>query len=199
MPESTARPHRAGAGTATKQSGAPAASGRIILGLGGNVGSDVEILGRFVAAARAFAAWGAVRASPVYRTAAIGGPEQPDFLNAALSLRVEIEPQPAELAVMVGEVERLLGRDRTLEVHQGPRPIDVDVLLWGDRVGRWELGDRWLEVPHPRLITRRFALRPLADLLGEALIIPGGKRRVGALLDEVAEQELEETPYTIAV
>jgi 2-amino-4-hydroxy-6-hydroxymethyldihydropteridine diphosphokinase len=163
----------------------------IVLGLGGNVGGDDAILARFASVAAAFASWGRVRASRVYRTAPIG-PEQADFLNAAISVRADPEPIPDELATMVRETELLLGRDRDREARWGPRPIDIDVLLWGDRVLRSPL-----EIPHPRLATRRFALAPLADLVGEDAIVPGAGR-VGDLLRAVRDQQVTVAFETIA-
>lgn len=153
----------------------------IVLGLGGNVGDEAAIVARFDAVAAAFAAWGPVRASRVYRTAPLGGVAQPAFLNAALAVTVAPAPEPAELIAGVLEIERLLGRDRRREARWGPRTIDVDVLLWGDREVRWPgAGGVRLEVPHPRLTARVFALAPVADLLGDDHVVPGTGRTVGA-------------------
>ena len=71
----------------------------IVVGIGGNVGGDGAILERFDAVARAFGAWGTVRASRVYRTAPIG-PAQPDFLNAALAVFPDIDPSEDEVLEM---------------------------------------------------------------------------------------------------
>jgi 2-amino-4-hydroxy-6-hydroxymethyldihydropteridine diphosphokinase len=157
----------------------------VILGLGGNVGDEAAIVGRFQAVVDAFAAWGPVRTSPVYRSAPIG-PAQPDFLNMAIAVRADPEPTPDELISMVLTTERMLGRDRRFEARWGPRTIDIDVLLWGDRVGRWE----GLEVPHPRLRERRFALEPVAYLIGGSSTVPGTVDTIDQLLAAVAHQRL---------
>jgi 2-amino-4-hydroxy-6-hydroxymethyldihydropteridine diphosphokinase len=162
----------------------------IFLGLGGNVGGEAAVLARFAAVAAAFASWGTVRASRVYRTAPIG-PSQPDFLNAAIAVRTEPEPTVDELVAMVRETEVLLGRRRETEVRNGPRPIDIDVLLWDDRVIREPI-----EVPHPRMLERRFVLAPLCDLLGEDAVI--GWRRLGDWLREVRDQRVTETDLSFA-
>ena len=60
-----------------------------------------------------------------------------------------------------------------------PRPIDLDVLLWGPRVLNW-VGPPRLEVPHPRLIERRFALAPVIELVGSDVEVPGTERTLGA-------------------
>jgi 2-amino-4-hydroxy-6-hydroxymethyldihydropteridine diphosphokinase len=129
----------------------------IVVGFGGNVGGDDAIIERFRRAREAFAKLGPVRSASLYRTAAIG-PAQPDFLNTAVA--VDLDTTPSQLIATVLEIERLLGRDRRNEARWGPRKIDLDVLVWDDRV----IATPELEIPHPRLYQRRFALQPLADL-----------------------------------
>jgi 2-amino-4-hydroxy-6-hydroxymethyldihydropteridine diphosphokinase len=153
----------------------------VVIGLGGNVG---DVAGTFRRAREAIAELGAVRSAPLYRTAPIG-PAQPPYLNSAL--RVRWDPATGgELIATVLEIERLLGRDRRGEVRWGPRTIDLDVLLWGERVVR----SPELEVPHPRLFERRFALRPVIELVGEDFLLGG--ETLGALEQRVIDQELEE-------
>ena len=156
----------------------------IVIGLGGNVGSDVTITGRFQRVRDALTAIGTLRCAALYRTAPIG-PEQPPFLNSAIGL-VAPDMQPGELLAIVQELEGLLGRDRTRETRWGPRTIDLDVLVWDLRVIR----SPELDVPHPRLGERRFALQPLVDLVGEDFEIPG-VGRAGAALDRARDQALE--------
>lgn len=162
----------------------------VVIGLGGNVGSEAEILARFVHARAALTALGALRSAALYRTAAIelprdpalpAGPASPAFLNSAV--RVAFDGQPGALIATLQELERLLGRARERETRWGPRTIDLDVLVWGDR----RLDTPELEVPHPRLAERRFALAPLIDLLGEDFVIPG-RGPAGALLRQVSTQ-----------
>jgi 2-amino-4-hydroxy-6-hydroxymethyldihydropteridine diphosphokinase len=153
----------------------------VIIGLGGNVGDVVETFRR---AREGLSQLGAVRSAPLYRTAPIG-PAQPAYLNSAV--RVRWEPASAgELIHTVLEIEALLGRDRRGEERWGPRPIDLDVLLWGDRVVRTPE----LEVPHPRLHERRFALRPVIELVGLDFVLVG--ETLGALEQRVLDQQLEE-------
>lgn len=161
-----------------------AASGEpIVIGIGGNIGSDAELRQRFCTARLALSALGDVRSAPLYRTAPIG-PEQAAYLNTAVLLRLS-DVQPGELIATLLEIERLLGRDRAREERWGPRPIDLDVLLWGTRVIRTPE----LDVPHPRLAERRFALAPLADLL-PAADVPG-HGPIAALLERVRDQPIE--------
>ncbi len=139
----------------------------IIIGLGGNVGSEAEVVARFRAARAAIARQGGVRSAPLYRTAPLG-PAQPAFLNTAIALDAP-DLAPAALIAILLELETLLGRQRDSEVRWGPRTLDLDVLVWAARRFRIEA----LEVPHPRLGQRRFALAPLVDLLGEDAVLPG--------------------------
>ena len=155
----------------------------IVIGLGGNVGTEAEILERFASAREALAALGTVRSAPLYRTAPLG-PTQPAFYNTAVSLAAP-DVQPRELIEIVLEIERMLGRDRSVETRWGPRTLDLDVLVWDDRAFRIES----LEVPHPRLTERRFALAPVADLLGEDVVVAG--KPLAHWLGGVRDQEIE--------
>ncbi|HEX4353189.1 MAG TPA: 2-amino-4-hydroxy-6-hydroxymethyldihydropteridine diphosphokinase [Kofleriaceae bacterium] len=157
----------------------------IAIGLGGNVGGEDAVRERFVRAREALAQLGEARSAALYRSAPIG-PAQPAFLNTALRIRADDGVLPGELVATLHEIERLLGRDRANEVRWGPRPIDLDVLLWDARVIR----SPELEVPHPRLIERRFALEPLIDLFGEAHDVPGAGT-LGALRERVRDQVVE--------
>lgn len=195
----------------------------LVLGLGGNLGGEARVLERMNRVAEAVVGWAAVgaaswtagsasgaaswaavggapavTASAVYRTAALG-PPQPDYLNAALHLRLAPPPwQPVELMTAVLELELLLGRDRRGEERWGPRTIDLDVLVWGTRVARYE-GPPLLEVPHPRAHRRRFALAPLADVLDEDTELPGSGQSLRQLLEATRDQRVEPTDLRISV
>ena len=158
----------------------------LVVGLGGNVGDESAIAARFVSAREALAALGPVRSAPLYRTAPIG-PAQASFLNTAVRVRVD-DATGGELIATVLEIERLLGRDRRNEARWGPRTIDLDILVWGMRVIRTPE----LDVPHPRLAERRFVLRPLVELFGEDVVLPGQRESIGVLERRVTAQELEE-------
>ncbi|HET7044556.1 MAG TPA: 2-amino-4-hydroxy-6-hydroxymethyldihydropteridine diphosphokinase [Gaiellaceae bacterium] len=117
-----------------------------------------------------------VAVSRLRETEPWGYPDQPPFLNGAILLETGREPR--ELLDRLLEVERELGRTRE-GPRYGPRVIDLDLLLYGDRV----VAGPGLRVPHPRLHERAFALEPLLDLDPE-LEIPG-RGRVSALLAEL--------------
>ncbi|HUY63423.1 MAG TPA: 2-amino-4-hydroxy-6-hydroxymethyldihydropteridine diphosphokinase [Acidimicrobiales bacterium] len=133
---------------------------RAFLGLGSNVGDRLGHLRRAVDGLDEL-----VALSPVYETAPVGGPPgQPPYLNAVAEL--DTARSPRELLEMAGRLEAEAGRVRT--VPDGPRTLDVDVLLVGDVV----VDEPDLVVPHPRLWQRRFVVVPLADLAPE-LVAPG--------------------------
>jgi len=156
----------------------------VAIGFGGNVGEDSAIVERFEHAREALQQLGRVRSAGLYRTAPIG-PAQPPFLNTAVSLPVS-DAQPAELLALLRELERLLGRDRAHEVRWGPRPIDLDLLLWGTRAQRTPE----LELPHPRLAERKFVVLPLIDLFGDDLVVGG--QPLAALRERVRDQVADE-------
>ena len=156
----------------------------IVIGFGGNVGTEAAIVGRFQRVRDALAELGELHSAALYRSAPIG-PAQPAFLNTAVRLRAD-DMQPGELLAIVHELESLLGRDRANETRWGPRTIDLDVLVWDARVIRTPE----LELPHPRLGERRFALQPLVDVVGEAFDIPN-VGRAGAALERVRAQAVE--------
>ncbi len=107
--------------------------------------------------------------SPIYETAPREVEDQPPFLNAACRLQTDLDP-PALLALTQG-IERDLGR--VAGPRYGPRTIDLDILLWEG--GEWR--DPALEVPHPRLAERRFALVPVLDL--DPDLVLGGQALTG--------------------
>ena len=120
--------------------------------------------------------------APLYRTAPISDVPQADFLNTVVlaDLPVIDAPDPLEILSQIKSLERLAGR-RGGE-RDGPRPLDIDLLLFGDLVRVTtqrppestvaQPGD--LTLPHPRMRDRRFVLAPLADLTPELRLPPDG-------------------------
>lgn len=150
---------------------------RYWIGLGSNLGDRLVTLRN---AATALGVHGAVMArSRIFASSAVGGPPQPSFLNAALTLESDLNP--ATLLKACQQVEIDFGRTRELElVRWGPRTLDVDILLLGVR-GEIILHTPDLEVPHPRLHERAFALAPLLDI-DQDLMHPTAGRPLKALL-----------------
>ena len=103
-----------------------------------------------------------VKLAPIYETEPVGGPPQGSFLNTVVEIETMLAPQA--LLEQLKQVECLLGRTPSAQ-RWGPREIDLDILLYEDRVIR----EPSLTIPHPELHRRRFALEPLAQLAPEAV------------------------------
>ena len=143
------------------------------LGLGSNVGDSA---GHLQAAIELLEAEGIEieAASSAYVTEPVGEIlDQPDFLNAAVRIRTELEPEA--LLEVCKRVEAERGREFDLPRHS-PRPLDVDLLLLGDL----ELATDRLTLPHPEVRSRRFVLVPLLEL-DPGLALPDGTRLADAL------------------
>ena len=155
-------------------------SRRGYLGLGSNVGdriahlrAAVELLGGHGVTVEAV--------SSAYETEPVGEfLDQPDFLNAAVRISTDLEPEELLDTCKAIEVEqgRMFGGPR-----HGPRALDVDLLLLGDL----ELESERLTLPHPQVTARRFVLEPLLELDAE-LVLPDGTR-LRDVLDRLGEGE----------
>jgi len=143
------------------------------LGLGSNVGDRESHLRAAVELLREHGV--EVEAvSSTYETEPVGEVlDQADFLNAAIRIRTELEPEV--LLDLCKEIEVARGRQLDARRH-GPRPLDVDLLLLGDI----ELSTDRLTLPHPEVTSRRFVLAPLLELDPE-LTLPDGTRLADAL------------------
>ena len=142
---------------------------RVFLSVGSNLGDRVDCLRRAVGRLRAMSDLRFLDASPLYRTEpweAEPGRQADDsgwFFNCAVAIETDLAP--AALLARLQEVEQALGRVRkggTPEAQRyEPRPLDIDILLYDDRVIS---GPEHLHIPHLLMHERRFVLRPLADL-----------------------------------
>jgi 2-amino-4-hydroxy-6-hydroxymethyldihydropteridine diphosphokinase len=150
----------------------------IFLLLGTNLGDRA---GHLAAARTALAARAGhlVSISALYETAAWGRTDQPGFLNQAIALSSSLNAH-ALLEVML-DIEQSQGRER--REHWGPRVIDIDLLLYSDQV----IDTPTLQVPHPRMPLRRFALMPLAEIAGDVLH-PTLHKKISELLAECPDQ-----------
>jgi 2-amino-4-hydroxy-6-hydroxymethyldihydropteridine diphosphokinase len=155
---------------------------RVAIGLGANLGEPLETLRWAIGELGTIATTHVTTVSGVYRTAPIGGPPQPDYLNAVALIETRLAP--LTLLDELHRIEAEAGRVR--DVRFGPRTLDLDILLWGDR----QIHEPGLDVPHPRLTERRFVLDPLLELIASpplaaaaARLGDQGVRRLGSLSD----------------
>jgi 2-amino-4-hydroxy-6-hydroxymethyldihydropteridine diphosphokinase len=147
---------------------------RAYIALGSNLGDREGALRAALEALAGEPGIDVVAVSPFRDTEPVGYLDQPRFVNGAAALETELSARA--LLDRLLAVERRFGRSREGVPAQGPRTLDLDLLLYGDA----EIDEPGLRVPHPRMHERRFVLEPLADL-DPALEIPE-KGRVQELL-----------------
>lgn len=158
---------------------------RVAIGLGANLGNRAGNITRALEALATLPRTGLRACSSFYLTRPVGGPGgQPAFINAAAVLETRLEPEVLLESLL--EIERKLGRER--REKWGPRPVDLDILLWDEEV----ISGERLQVPHPWLPARRFVLAPLAE------IAPGWRHPAGWTIGEQRER-LERRPVYLAI
>jgi len=148
---------------------------RAYVGLGANLGSREETLREAIVILDRAPGVDVLAVSELRETEPVGPIEQPSFLNGAVELETTLSARG--LLDLLLDAERALGRIRG--ERWGPRVVDLDLLVFGDEA----IDEPGLEVPHPRLAERTFALEPLAELAPQ-LVIPG-RGRVSDLLAEL--------------
>lgn len=158
-------------------------SAEVYIGFGGNLGNPRETFERALKKISAFAEVRDI--SRLYRSKPYGFPDQPDFLNATVRLATELEPL-ALLRALRG-VEAELGK--VVARENGPRVIDLDLLLYGEEV----CDSEELTLPHPRISERDFVLRPLHDLAPN-LVHPVSRRTVSELLADLETEHVSGEP-----
>lgn len=114
-----------------------------------------------------------ITASSIYKTAAWGNVQQPDFYNQVIEIHSGLSP--AELLIQVLEIEKKAGRLRNEK--WGPRVLDIDILFYGDII----MSDDRLILPHPQIPYRKFTLLPLAEIAAD-FIHPVIHKTIGQLL-----------------
>ncbi len=142
------------------------------LSLGSNVGDREKYLRDAIAHLET--AGHVIAVSSFYETEPVEFTDQAWFLNCAVAITTTMAPEQLMAAVLA--IEQEMGRRRTLQ--KGPRMIDIDIVLFGDRVVR----EPGLTVPHPAMHRRRFVLEPLAEIAPEARH-PGLQHTVRELLN----------------
>ncbi len=138
----------------------------------------IESLGRIVAR------------SLLYSTEPVGFAGQPRFFNAAVALKINLSPRT--LLENLLAIEREFGRDRSASFRNGPRTLDLDILLFGGRI----VAQPDLEIPHPRLADRAFVLVPLAEIAPHA-IDPASGHNVSHLLNTLRTSNLDQADTVI--
>ncbi len=148
------------------------------IALGSNLGDREANIAGAIDAIAALPETQLVRSSTIIETDPVGPSGQGAYLNGAAWVRTLLEPRALLDALLT--IESRFGRDRSREERWGPRTLDLDVLVYADRV----IDEPGLSVPHPRLHERAFVLIPLCELAPD-LVIPGRKETPREMLGEL--------------
>lgn len=124
-----------------------------------------------------------VARSSLYSTEPVGLADQPRFTNAVVALETSLAPRTLLNALL--DLERAFGRNRAESLPNGPRTLDLDILLMGDL----RISEPGLELPHPRLADRAFVLVPLCEIAPDA-VDPVQHRTITQLLDALPGNDL---------
>ena len=158
------------------------------IALGSNLQQPLAQLQQATAAINALRDSSITACSSIYRSAAVGPGEQPDYLNAVL--RLETALAPLALLDALQAIENHQGRVRDL--RWGPRTLDLDILLYGATA--IELPR--LTVPHPHMAERNFVLYPLLEISSPNLMLPGGAE-LGTLVAACPRDQLQKTEFSL--
>jgi 2-amino-4-hydroxy-6-hydroxymethyldihydropteridine diphosphokinase len=138
---------------------------KAVIALGANIGNPKEQMDLAVAMLRESTEL--IALSSYYTTKPVGGPEQPDYINAVCIIESQL---PAlDLLSLLHGIEKSLGRERNEK--WGPRTIDLDLIQYGNLLSRADE----LELPHPRAYERRFVLEPWHEIEPDAILLTHGK------------------------
>lgn len=164
----------------------------VYLGLGANTGNPVEtVLQSFKQIKKTVLA--GAELSGIYRTEPQDVINQPDFINAAC--RGFFSGSPLQLLESISCIEQSFGRNRPAEQRRGPRPIDIDILLFGEYIINYNRDSdgspgSWLVIPHERLNRRLFAIAPLLELNPD-LTDPLSGSKLSLIAQKLQEQDIK--------
>jgi 2-amino-4-hydroxy-6-hydroxymethyldihydropteridine diphosphokinase len=147
---------------------------RAVIALGANIGNPREQLDVAIALLRE--STDVIAVSGYYVTQPVGGPQQPDYLNAVCILNSDLPAK--DLLSLLHGIERSLGRER--KEKWGPRTIDLDLIQYGSLLSK----ATELELPHPRAHERRFVLEPWHEIEPDAILLTHGK--IAQLLEQLS-------------
>jgi 2-amino-4-hydroxy-6-hydroxymethyldihydropteridine diphosphokinase len=158
-----------------------------VLSVGSNLGDRLGTLQGCVHAIGGLPDTDVLARSPVYETAPVGGPAQPDYLNAVLVIETGLAPR--DLLAATRRIEADFGRVRSPAAERfGPRTLDIDIISYDEEIS----DDPVLTLPHPRARERAFVLAPWHDI-DPAAVLPG-HGPVAALLARTGQAGLRRRP-----
>lgn len=140
---------------------------RVFVSFGANIGNPIDQIHSGLGCLQKLPDISNFKCSSLYLTPPMG-PTQPDYINGVVEFN--FSQSATQLLTQLQAIERQHGRDRQNETRWGPRPLDLDILLFGDNT----INLHQLKIPHPGLLERAFVIIPLAELAPQ-LILPNGK------------------------
>lgn len=149
----------------------------VYVSAGSNIGDREAHLKKAVTELKRQSEVDLIRVSSLFETEPWGRKEQPFFLNCVIEIRTRYDPN--QLLDLLKQIESNEGRKLSVVERWGPRVLDLDILIFGDRI----VQDVKLVIPHPGLVNRRFMLEPLMQLCPD-LLIPGYRMSVSQTLDK---------------
>ncbi len=126
------------------------------IGIGSNLGDREKYIENAIEKLKNIEGVEVKRVSNIHETEPVGGPRQGKYLNAAIEIETGLKPR--ELLAKLQDIEKQLGRKRT--VKNAPRTIDLDILLYGDN----KIDEPDLKIPHPGMREREFVMKPLKEI-----------------------------------
>ncbi|MDR3410788.1 MAG: 2-amino-4-hydroxy-6-hydroxymethyldihydropteridine diphosphokinase [Formivibrio sp.] len=157
---------------------------QVFVALGANLVQPAKQMRRAIALICLLPQTRLLKSSSFYCTSPIGYTDQPDFTNSVVEISTELTAR--ELLEALLAIESALGRERS--IPNGPRTIDLDLILYGDRT----IDEKDLIVPHPRMHERAFVLVPLTEIAPDIVIPSLGPAK--NLLATITDQSLKRLP-----
>lgn len=154
--------------------------------MGSNINAETNLK---AAATMLRARWPDVRFSSVYTSPAAERSDQPDFLNAVAFFITE--ETPSDVQIHLHDIEKTLKKNPPF--RYGPRTIDLDLLLFGERI----IDTPTLTIPHSKMHQRRFVLEPLRDVASGAMVLPLQTVTIDTLLRIMHDQVCVKTKHTL--
>ncbi len=128
----------------------------VYIGIGSNLGDRLANINSAIQELKSNPDIRIEKISSIIETAPVGGPAQGNYLNGVIKIKTEICART--LLCTLQNIEKKLGRMRTIK--DGPRTIDLDMLLYGDKI----INEPDLKVPHPKMLEREFVMKPLLEI-----------------------------------
>ena len=155
----------------------------VYIGIGSNLGEPLDFVTQAINSIRSMRQSQLTGSSSLYRSEPLGEFAQDDYVNAVVRINTSLEP--TDLLLELQAIEQAFYRQRDPENPWGPRTMDLDIILYGNR----RIDDSHLQVPHPRFTERLFVLEPMLEIAGDFYI--AGYGSLSYLLQQAPDMRLQ--------